>query len=145
MDKDKRERLQELIDKNKIRLRKKHLLDNELLQDCLKKITDAEIIDESAETENILDLMESRFQIEYHHIKGSHEISDNEVFFNSEQKYYVICDNADVPILKCSGESLLKYPDDVFAVSFDTYILSEDFREIIHHDESDRLWYCIYK
>ena len=142
---DKRERMQELIDKNKIRLRKKHLLDNELLRDCLNKITDAEIIDGSAETESILDLMESRFQIEYHHVKNSYAISLNSIPLDDNGQYYIIWDNADVPILKCSGASVLQYPDDVFAVSFDTYIISENFTEIIHHDESNRLWYCIYK
>lgn len=144
MDKDKKERLQELIRKNKIRLKQQCLFNNELLQDCLKKITDVEIIYESEETEILLNLMEIRFKIEYHHIKGSHEIG-NEVFFNAEQKYYVIWDNADIPILKCSGASVLQCMDDLFAVDFDTYIISEDFMEIIHCDESDRLWYYIYK
>ncbi|MDE6788570.1 MAG: hypothetical protein K2J47_04530 [Ruminococcus sp.] len=142
MNNKKRERMQELIDKNKIRLRKKYLLDNELLQDCLKKIKDAEIIDGSAETESILDLMESRFQIEYHHVKNSYAISLNDIPLDDNGQYYIIWDNADVPILKCSGTSILQCPDDLFAVNFDTYIVSEDFREIIHHDEDGRLWYC---
>lgn len=145
MDSAKNERLNELLNKNKIRLRKHHLLDNELLRDCLEKITDAEIIYEIAESDKLLDLMESRFQIEYHHVKNSYEISLNDVLSDTDKMHYIIWDDAGLPILKCSGASLLNCPDDIFAVSFDTYILSEDFREIIHHDESDRLWYCICK
>lgn len=137
--------MKELIDKNIIRLRKQSLLDNELLRDCLEKIPDAEIIYGSAETENILDLMESRFQIEYHHVKSSYEISLNDVPSDDNRKYYVIWDNAGLPILNCSGKYLFQYPDDVFAVDFDTYIVSEDFMEIIHHDEDDRLWCCTLK
>lgn len=140
MDNQKRERMRELIDKNIIRLRKQSLLDNELLRECLEKIPDAEIIYGIAESDNLLDLMESRFQIECHHVKNSYEISLNDVPLDDNGKYYVIWDNAGLPILKCSGASVLQYPDDVFAVSFDTYILSEDFREIIHHDEDGRLW-----
>lgn len=142
MDNKKRERMKELIDKNKIRLKKQHLLDNELLRECLEKITDAEIIEENAETENILDLMSSHFQIEYHHVKSSYEISLNDVPLDNNGKYYIIWDNADLPILKCSGASVLEYAEDLFAVDFDTYIVSEDFSEIIHHDESGILWRC---
>ncbi len=84
--------------------------------------------------------MKSRFNIKYHHIDSSYEISFNQLFLNSEQKYYIIWDNADIPILKCSGKYVLQFPDDVFVVDFDTYIVSEDFSEVIHCDESDRLW-----
>lgn len=145
MDKHKREKLQELIIKNKIRLKKKCLLDNELFQDCLYNLEDTKIIEENAETENLADLMKSRFNIKYHHVDNSHEISINELLLNSEQKYYIIWDNADIPILNCSGKYILQYLEDVFAVDFDTYVVSEDFKEIIHCDESDRLWYFIYK
>lgn len=145
MDNKKRERMQELIDKNIIRLRKQSLLDNELLRDCIEKIKNIEIIDESTETENLLDLMQDRFSIEYHHVKNSYEISLNDIPLDADKKYYIIWDNAGLPILKCSGKYLLQYPDDVFAVDFDTYILSEDFRKIVHHDEDDRLWCCALK
>ena len=140
MDKHKREKLQELIIKNKIQLKQKYLLDNELFQDCLKNLRDAEIIEENVKMENLVDLMESRFNIKYHHVDGSYEISINELLLNSEQKYYIIWDDADIPILKCSGANILQCLEDVFAVSFDTYIVSENFKEIIHCDESDRLW-----
>ncbi|MCM1132533.1 MAG: hypothetical protein NC340_03580 [Ruminococcus flavefaciens] len=140
MDNQARKKMRELIDKNRISLRQKHLLDNALLRDCLEKITDVEIIDSSDRADELLDLMESRFQIEYHHVKGSFEISGSNVFLNAGQKYYIIWDNADLPVLKCSGADVLQYPDDIFAVDFDTYIVSDDFREIIHHDEDDRLW-----
>ncbi len=126
--------------KNKLRLKQKSLSDNELFQDCLRKFEYAEIIEENAKTENILNLMESRFNIKYHHIDSFCEISFNQLFLNSEQKYYIIWDNADIPILKCSGKYVLQFPDYVFAVDFDTYIVSEDFSEVIHCDESDRLW-----
>lgn len=144
MDNNKREKLQELIKKNKIRLKQKYLSDNELFQNCLKKITDAEIIEENAETENIVDLMESRFNIKYHHVDSSYEISPDKLFLNSEQKYYIIWDNADIPVLKCSGKYILQCLEDVFSVDFDTYIVSENFKEIIHCDESDRLWRYFY-
>ena len=49
--------------KNKLRLKQKSLSDNELFQECLKKLEYAEIIEENAKTENILNLMKSRFNI----------------------------------------------------------------------------------
>ena len=50
--------------------------------------------------------------------------------------YFVIWSDAVLPILKCTWNKILENIDDVLAVSFDTWLVSEDFTELIefYHD-----------
>lgn len=50
--------------------------------------------------------------------------------------YFVIWSDAVLPILKCTWNKILENIDDVLAVSCDTWLVSEDFTELIefYHD-----------
>ena len=49
---------------------------------------------------------------------------------------YVMWDNADLPCLKCELRDIIKFIDEVTAVSFDTWLVSSDYNIIIefYHD-----------
>lgn len=138
MDKSK---LEKLIDKNKIYIRHKKWAENELLQDCLNLLKDVQLIETEQDICQLNHSMCTQFPInEYRHIDGSYELSREELCFFPNRKYYIFWDDMDLPAILCSGTSILRCLDDIFAVSFDTYIFSEDFSEIIHSDDLGVLW-----
>lgn len=47
--------------------------------------------------------------------------------------------NAELPVVQCRGENILKCLDDVLAVSFETYIVSERFSAVLHSDDRCRI------
>lgn len=134
-------RLEELKEKNKIFIKHKGWLENELLQDCLKNLKEVQIIESEREISDILDKMRKQFPVNrFRHIDGAYRLSRNKLEFSPNQKYYIVWDNSDVPIVRCLGTSILMCLDDVFAVAFDTYLIADSFTEIIHCDDLDVLW-----
>lgn len=134
-------RLEELKEKNKIYMKRKQWEQNALLQDCLHSFDDMELLETEQDISSIAHRMCESFPIDEHrHIEGAYELLREEIDFVTSQKYYILWDDAALPVIKCSGKSILQCLDDIFAVSFDTYIFSENFSEIIHSDESGILW-----
>lgn len=138
MDKSK---LEKLKDKNKIYIRYKKWAENELLQDCLNLLSDVKLIETEQDIGQLNHSMCKKFPInEYRHIDGAYELSREEMDFFPHRRYYILWDDMELPAILCLGKSILKCLDDIFAVSFDTYIFLEDFSEIIHSDDSGVLW-----
>lgn len=50
--------------------------------------------------------------------------------------------NTQLPLIKCKGKYILESFDDVVAVSFDTYIVAEDFTECFFSDDMGNVWKC---
>ncbi len=139
---DRLKRIDELKEKIYINIRNREAQNNELLQDCLKNLLNTELISDKNEIQRIINSISDNFSIKYHHIENSYEIIRKEIDFIKNKDYYIVWDDADLPIIKCLGRSILTCLDDVTAVSFDTYIVAEDFSEILHCDEEDRFWRC---
>lgn len=138
MDKN---RLEQLRNKNKIYMSYQQWSRNELLQDCLQVLSDVQLVDTEQDISQIGHLMCEKFPInEYRHIDGAYELSRDEIDFLPDQKYYILWDDKSLPVIKCSGKTILKCLDDIFAVSFDTYIFSDNFSEIIHSDDTGTMW-----
>ena len=134
-------RLEQLKRENKKYIRYKQWEENELLQDCLNLLSDLQLLGEEQDVSKIVHLMCKKFPInEYRHIEGAYKLVRDEMDFLPNQMYYILWDDKALPILKCSGKSILKCLDDIFAVSFDTYIFSDNFSEIIHSDATGTLW-----
>lgn len=73
-----------------------------------------------------------------------------EAFEKNNKKYYVIWDSYDIPCVYCELESIIDKLDDILAVSFNTWILSEYKDEIIitipqiYIAPTYKLWYyCV--
>ena len=53
------------------------------------------------------------------------------------REFYVIWMDIELPILKVSRDTFLNNSSDILAVSFDTWLLSEDYKKVIeiHHED----------
>lgn len=60
------------------------------------------------------------------------------------KEYYIIWSDPTEPIIKCNLDSIIKNIDDVTAVSFDTWLLSIDIKEVVEfYHESEITWSII--
>ena len=50
---------------------------------------------------------------------------------DEEERYYIVWDEATLPIVLCSGKYINECWDDVIAVAFDTYFVSKSTRKVI--------------
>ena len=78
-------------------------------------------------------------KIDFSKYADAHEINFEEIRqLSDESEYYVIWDNAAIPIIKCNIEDILDNIYDVLAVSFDTWLISTDMKRIIefYHEGS---------
>lgn len=66
-------------------------------------------------------------------IKNICDISD---IFNKSYEYYILWEQQELPCVSCKLAKIIDNIDDVLAVSFDTWLLSKDKKEIIefHHE-----------
>ena len=59
----------------------------------------------------------------------------------NQEKYYIIWDNVELPCVSCELKSIKEHLDDVLAVSFDTWLLSEEGDEIIEFYHEGKITY----
>ena len=67
-------------------------------------------------------------RLDWKKYRFAHRIELNDIKYN---KYYIIWDDINMPILNCDWLSIFNNIDDVLAVSFDTWMISEDIKNII--------------
>ena len=108
--------------------------DMTLLEECLDVLKKYSIIEDKELEEQILSNLKSTFygKIDFSKYADAHEINFEEIRqLPDESEYYVIWDNAAIPIIKCNIE-------DILAVSFDTWLISTDMKRIIefYHEGS---------
>ena len=112
-----------------------------LLEECLDVLKKYSIIEDKELEEQILSNLKSTFygKIDFSKYADAHEINFEEIRqLPDESEYYVIWDNAAIPIIKCNIEDILDNIYDVLAVSFDTWLISTDMKRIIefYHEGS---------
>ena len=56
---------------------------------------------------------------------------DDRITLNDEEQFYIVWDEVSLPIVLCLGKYINKCWDDVMAVAFDTYFVSELTRKVI--------------
>lgn len=134
MDND---RLKQLKEKNKLFVRRKKWEENQLLQDCIKVLHSLELVENEEQIQKIISSMQERFSF-----GAYHQLNIDEMNLIPAMNYYIVWDNAELPIIKCKWKYILESFDDVVAVSFDTYIVAEDFSECFHNDDRGKLWKC---
>ncbi len=106
-----------------------------LLKECLDALGNSgEVLSES-ESDNIFDIIQDLYpftsfgRIDWDKIKNkvileSSKISDGCL---PEKDYFIMWDQASLPVVKSPIIKIIKNLDDVLAVSFDTWLLSVDF------------------
>lgn len=99
-----------------------------LFEECLEALGSCEIVSERESGA----ALEALPLTDYGHLDkkacGSfREVSLSEMSEMPDFSYYVIWDNAEIPVIKCRLKDALNCLDDVLAVSFITWLLAEDF------------------
>ena len=123
MDEERKKKLESLKIQAKTNERKQSLQKNVLLQECLEVLSSYSIVEDENEIEYIESLASSPDIEMYSH--------DDRIILDEEERYYIVWDEATLPIVLCSGKYINKCWDDVMAVAFDTYFVSKSTRKVI--------------
>ena len=123
MDEERKKKLEQLKIQAKTNERKQSLQKNVLLQECLEVLSSYSIVEDENEIEYI-ELLASSPDFEMY----SH---DDRIILDEEERYYIVWDEATLPIVLCSGKYINECWDDVMAVAFDTYFVSKSTRKVI--------------
>ena len=116
MDREQKQKLEELKQYAKNKGTKQLFQKNVLLQECLTALDTYTIVDNEEDITKIIHLASSP-------APEIHSHYDNQITIEDEQRYYIVWDNAYLPIIMTSGKSIRKNWDDVMAVAFDTYFV----------------------
>jgi hypothetical protein len=123
MDEERKKKLESLKIQAKTNERKQSLQKNVLLQECLEALSSYSIVEDENEIEYIESLASSPDFEMYSH--------DDRIILDEEERYYIVWDEATLPIVLCSGKYINECWDDVMAVAFDTYFVSKLTRKVI--------------
>ncbi len=123
MDEERKKKLESLKIQAKTNERKQSLQKNVLLQECLEALSSYSIVEDENEIEYIESLASSPNFEMYSH--------DDRIILDEEERYYIVWDEATLPIVLCSGKYINECWDDVMAVAFDTYFVSKSTRKVI--------------
>ena len=123
MDEERKKKLESLKIQAKTNERKQSLQKNVLLQECLEVLSSYSIVEDENEIEYIESLASSPDFEVYSH--------DDRIILDEEERYYIVWDEATLPIVLCSGKYINECWDDVMAVAFDTYFVSKSTRKVI--------------
>lgn len=128
-------RIEKLREENRRLMKRKKWEINELFKECLQNLRYARIIEDDTENQQVLDFI---FK-ERGHFGGIDKDLCSAIKLNVDTSYYIVWDNAELPVVQSRGENILKCLDDVLAVSFETYIVPEHFSAVIHSDDYGRI------
>ena len=116
MNEEQIEKLEGLKQQMRIKQQKQRLQNNTLLQECLAAIKLYTIIEDEEEIKHIIRLV-SLPEVEIY----SH---DDTIILEDDEDYYIVWDEASLPVLMTSGKSIRENWDDVMAVAFETYFVA---------------------
>ena len=123
MDKEKKEKFEELKRRAQINKLKYELENNELFQECLYALKDYSIVDDEEKIKRIERLV-STSDAEMH----SHK---EHISLDEKEQYFIVWDDASLPIILSLGRRINALWEDVMAVAFDTYFVSETSEKVI--------------
>ena len=122
MDKEQKQKMEELKRQAQMNIQKQWLQKNVLLQECLSALNSYRIIDDN-DVKQIIDTVSMSKAEMYSH--------DDLIVLVDEEQYFIVWDEASLPVVLCSGKYINKCWDDVMAVSFDTYFVAESTGKVI--------------
>lgn len=139
MNEEMKKRYQLLKEKNNAKVKELIWKNNILFTECIDMLHGCNIIS-LEETENLFEQMQKNFPmttygcINWNGVKESlilNDISDIRNICDINDAYYILWDQGGVPCVNCQLSIILENIDDVLAVSFDTWLLSKNTREVI--------------
>lgn len=149
MNEDIKKRYQLLKEKNNAKVKELSWKSNILFTECIEALYGCNIIS-LEETENLFDQMQKNFPmtaygcINWNGVKESlilNAFSDICHVCDINDVYYILWEQKGVPCVSCQLSTILENIDDVLAVSFDTWLLSKNTREVIEFYHEGRMTY----
>ena len=122
MDKEQKQRIEELKRQAQINIQKQKLQKTVLLQECLSALNSYRFIDDN-EVKQIIDIVSMSNAELYSH--------DDLIVLGDEEQYYIVWDEASLPVVLCLGKYINEFWDDVVAVSFETYFIASSTKTLI--------------
>ena len=123
MDKEQKQKLEDLKKESQLKMQEQKLQENELLQECLSALNFYSIINDKDEVKHLIDLVSMPYAEMHSH--------DDQIALDNDEQYYIVWDEATLPIVLCMGKLINECWDDVIAVAFDTYFVAESTKKVI--------------
>lgn len=123
MNDSNKQKMVRLKEEARKKAKRRKWMENELLQECLSALNTYIIVDNEDLINTVLDTASIEKADMYSH--------KDDVLLVDEKKYYIVWDEAPLPLVLCLGKQINSCWDDVMAVSFDTYFVTESLTEVI--------------
>lgn len=143
MDKETRRKYYFLKEKNKEKNKIIKLKNNVLFNECIDLLNEHHVLT-FEKTDILFGYLNDNFPMTNYgcinwkevHDKKIINISDIYDMFNEDYEFYILWDQLDIPCVRCKLSTVLDNIDDVLAVSFNTWLLSINYKEVIefHHE-----------
>lgn len=149
MNEEMRKKYQLLKEKNNAKVKELGWRNNRLFTECIEALQGCNIIS-LEESEILFNQMKNNFPlttygcIDWSCVENSlvlNTTSDISRVFNINNEYYILWDQNDIPFVSCQLATIIENIDDVLAVSFDTWLLSKDKKEIIEFYHEGKMTY----
>lgn len=142
MDNERKAYLEKLKKESKQLQKKRKIQNNVLLNECIDNLSDNATVLNQEQSEQIYNKLKKTVPfgawgidwLQFHDSKTVH--SYDELIAPCSNKQFYIIWGKDLPIINCDIYSIVRYLDDISAVSPDTWLFSLDFNEVIelYHD-----------
>lgn len=133
MDEKQKMRLKELKESCRVSAREKRQAGNVLLKECLEALGNGYTLDNEPEAvKKLNDFLRNNKAL------GS-ELGRGDLSFMRGHTYYIIWDEASLPVVICDGERIVENLDDILCVSFDTFFMQTDKNVVIEYNHDNRI------
>lgn len=140
MNEETKKRYQELKNRNREYVNEKNRESNVLLQECLIVLGNSTVILDAEQESRILKKFNAKLLDVINSDRKRYVLSIQEVLPRwINKQIYIIWDNAGLPIIRTDFECVIKYIDDILAVSFETWIVTEDMNQFIQFEDRNRI------
>ncbi|SER01199.1 hypothetical protein SAMN02910369_02874 [Lachnospiraceae bacterium NE2001] len=123
MNTEQKNKLKQLKTQMQEKKKTQALQNNILLQECLAALGTYEIIEDESVIEELVSFA-SKPDAEKHSPSDIAPLID-------DAQYYIVWDEATLPVVMCSGNSIKNCWDDVLAVAFETYLVDASTKDVI--------------
>lgn len=140
MNEEIKRRYQELKNRSREHIKEKNRESNILLQECLSVLGNSKMILAPEQEREILDKFNSKLPSIMNSNIKKNVLTIQEMFPQwISKQVYIIWDKEGLPIIQTDFECVIKYIDEVLAVSFETWVVAEDMNQFIQFDDANRI------
>ncbi len=140
MNEEIKRRYQELKNRSREHIKEKNRESNILLQECLSVLGNSKMILAPEQEREILDKFNSKLPSIMNSNIKKNVLTIQEMFSQwISKQVYIIWDKEGLPIIQTDFECVIKYIDEVLAVSFETWVVAEDMNQFIQFDDANRI------